>query len=118
MKGKLKSLTAGALAGLVNGLMGAGGGTVAAPLYMRWLKLEDKKALATTVMTIFPLCALSAAVYALGGKLSLQNAWPYLAGGLAGGILGGLLFKKTPAMWLRRGFGALLVLGGLRMLFW
>lgn len=118
MSNKRKSLTAGALAGLVNGLMGTGGGTVAVPLYLRWIGLENKRALATTVMTIFPLCALSAAVYAFGGKLSLQSAWPYLAGGLAGGWIGGKLFKKAPAMWLRRGFGALLALGGLRMLLW
>ncbi len=118
MKDKLKSLAVGALAGLVNGLMGAGGGTVAVPLFLRWLRLDEKKALATTVMTIFPLCAMSAVVYALGGKLDLRGAWPYLAGGLAGGIAGGLLFKKAPAIWLRRGFGALLALGGLRMLLW
>ncbi len=113
---KWKCFCTGALGGLVNGLLGAGGGTVIVPLFLRWVGLEEKKALATTVFTILPLCLLSAGVYAWGGELDFGAAWPYLAGGAVGGFIAGKLFGKTPASWLRRGFGALLAFGGLRML--
>lgn len=116
MKQKAKAALAGAAAGIVNGLLGTGGGMAAVPLFTGWLKLEQKKALATTVMTIFPLCALSALIYGLRQGFEWQRVWPYLAGGLAGGIVAGLLYGKMSPMWLRRGFGALMIAGGLRML--
>lgn len=102
--------------GLVNGFLGAGGGMVVLPLLIRWTGMEEKKAMATTVMIIAPLCALSAVIYWSSGGLDLQKAWPYLAGGFVGGLLAGVLFKKAPPGLLRRAFGALLAFGGLRML--
>jgi uncharacterized membrane protein YfcA len=111
-----KYLTAGALAGVLNGLLGAGGGLALAPLYIRWAKMEEKTAMATGVMVIAPLCLLSAGIYALRGHLDLAAAWPYLAGGLAGGLIAGWTFQKLSSTWLRRLFGALLLLGGARML--
>ena len=41
-------------------------------------------------------------------------ALPYLLGGVAGGLLSGLFFKKISAVWLRRGFGLLILYGGIR----
>lgn len=116
MSYRWKCVLTGALGGLVNGLLGAGGGTVVVPMLTRFVGLEEKKALATTVFTILPLCLLSAGVYAAGGKLDIAPAWPYFAGGLVGGVIAGKLFGRTPALWLKRGFGALLAVGGLRML--
>lgn len=107
----------GMAAGFVNGLMGTGGGIAAVPLYAGWLGLERKKALATSVMTILPLCALSALIYGLRQGFAWAEAWPYLTGGLIGGIAAGRLYGRVSPLWLRRGFGALLAAGGLRMLF-
>ena len=117
MNKTVKCVLTGAAAGCVNGLLGTGGGMVAVPLLTRWVGLEQKKALATTVMTILPLCLLSAVVYWLKEGFRWSDAWPYLLGGLAGGIVAGLVYGKVSPLWLRRGFGALLVVGGVRMLF-
>ena len=65
---------------------------------------------------ILPLCALSAAVYLLRGGLDLSAALPYLIGGTVGGWAGGRLFKGVRLPWLKRGFEALLIWGGLRCL--
>ena len=62
-KGKLR-LT-GALGGAVNGLFGGGGGMAVVPLLSRWCGLEEKKAFATCVALILPLCLVSAAVMLL-----------------------------------------------------
>ena len=116
MDGKWKSRISGAAAGLVNGLFGGGGGTVLVPLLTAWCKVGQKRAMASCVAVILPLCALSAVIYLLRSGLQLLAALPYLVGGLAGGLVGGKLFRRVPGPWLRRIFGAFLVYGGVRYL--
>ena len=109
---KVKAMFSGAAAGITNGLLGSGGGAIIFPLYLRWLKLDEKRALATSIMTMVPLCGVSLIIYAIGGRLVFMQALPYLIGSALGGFLGGKLFKKVPAKWLRRGFGALIAAAG------
>lgn len=116
MKQPGKYALTGALAGLANGLFGSGGGLFLVPLFTGWAKLPQRKAFATSVAVILPLCALSAAIYLLWGGLEPGAALPYLLGGAAGGWLGGRLFKGVRVSWLRRGFGLLLIYGGVRCL--
>lgn len=113
-KGKLR--LSGAAAGLVNGLFGGGGGMVLVPLLNRWCGVEEKKAFATCVAVIFPLCVLSAAVFLLRTDFTLSTALPYLLGGLAGGWLGGKWMGRVSVVWLRRIFAAFLLYGGVRYL--
>ena len=117
MNQKAKLGVSGAAAGLVNGLFGGGGGMVMAPLLTGWCGLEQKRALATCVAVIFPMCAVSAALWYWRAELSLLTALPYLLGGFAGGLVGGKLFKKVPNLWLRRIFALFLLYGGWRYLF-
>lgn len=107
---------AGALAGAVNGLFGGGGGIPLLVLLTKWAYVEDKTAFATCVAVIFPICAVSAAVFFLRGGFPLIHALPYLAGGLAGGFLGGRLFRDIPNVWLRRVFALFLLYGAWRYL--
>lgn len=109
-----KFAVTGGLAGLCNGLFGAGGGLFLVPLLTRWAGLEQRKAFATSVAVILPLSLVSAAVYWLKGGVDLAAAWPYLLGGAVGGLLSGKLFQKVPLAWLRRAFGALILYGGVR----
>lgn len=114
MSEKKKYLTAGALAGLVNGFFGAGGGIVLVPLLLGWIKLPPQRAFATSVFIILPISALSAAFYLWQGRVALGAAAPYLAGGFIGGVVCGKLYHRLPALFLRRAFGALLIFGGVR----
>ena len=111
------AVLAGAAAGLVNGFFGGGGGMVLVPLLAGWCGLDQRKAFATSVAVILPLCILSAAVYLFRGGVELVPALPYLAGGLAGGLLGGRVFRRLNMTWLRRGFALLILYGGARALF-
>jgi len=86
------------------------------PLFRRWLKMEEKQALATAVAALVPICLLSAGVYLWQDKIAWGIVWPYLTGGLAGGFLGGRLFQKTSAKLLRRLFALLLLYGAARNL--
>ena len=107
---------AGAAAGVVNGFFGGGGGQVLVPLLAGRCGLDQRKAFATSVAVIAPLCALSAVIYWFRGQLDWALALPYLAGGLAGGFVGGRVFKKLSMVWLRRGFALLILYGGVRAL--
>ena len=116
-KTKLRSAVSGAAAGLINGFFGGGGGMLLVPLLSRWLKLGDRKAFATSVAVILPLCALSSVIYLFRGGLEFAAALPYLLGGAVGGILGGKLFKNVNMLWLRRGFALLILYAGIRAAF-
>lgn len=114
MKSVAKYVTVGLLAGVVNGLFGAGGGLVLVPLLIGWLGLEEKKAFATSVAIILPLCIASYVMFCVRGGNIWGEALPYLLGGIAGGLLSARLFQKVSAVWLHRLFGALILYGGIK----
>ena len=116
-KTMLRSAVSGAATGAVNGLLGGGGGMVLVPLLCRWQGLNERKAFATAVAVILPLCVLSSGIYLFRGQLELTAALPYLLGGAVGGLLSGKLFKKVNMLWLRRGFALLILFAGVRAAF-
>ena len=120
MSGKKKQwlspALAGGLAGLANGFFGGGGGMILVPLLTRRCGLDPRRAFATSVAVILPLCCLSSVIYLLRGGLDLNLALPYLVGGLAGGFVGGRVFQKLNMDWLRRVFALFLLYGGVKSL--
>lgn len=90
---------------------------VLVPLLLKWCKIDEKRALATSVSIIMPLCALSAAIYIAKNGLP-GGIFLYAAGGLAGGIAAGVFMKKVPATLLVKIFGAIMALSGVKMLIW
>ena len=107
-------MAAGAAAGLVNGLFGGGGGMLLLPLLTGWCALEEKRAFATCVAVITPVCAVSAALYLWRGAVDMAAAWPYLLGGVLGGLLAGRTLERVPTGLLRRLFALLLIYGGVK----
>lgn len=112
---KIKKWMGGIGAGLVNGLLGAGGGMIAVP-YLRSRGVETRSAHATSVALIAPMSLLSAVLYLYGGKVSLGDALIYLPAGAVGAFIGALLLKKISPSLLRRIFGAFAVWAGVRLL--
>ena len=84
------------------------------PLLTRWAALPDKKAFATSISIIAPLCLVSIVVYCMQGSMDFMQALPYLIGGFLGGLIGGKLFKKVPAKFLHRALGLIIIYGGIR----
>ena len=109
-------LLAGLAAGFVNGFFGAGGGMVLVPLLIWLVGLPDKLAFSSAISIILPLCIVSLVIYGRHDMLPLSDALPYLLGGAGGGVLAGLWFQKVPAKWLHLALGALILLGGVRLL--
>lgn len=116
-KAVMRSALAGGAAGLVNGFFGGGGGMVLVPLLTGKCGLDQRRAFATSVAVILPLCLLSSVIYFFRGGLDVTVALPYLAGGLVGGFIGGKLFRRLNMDWLRRGFALLILYGGVKSLF-
>lgn len=116
MKKFLGPILAGAGAGAVNGLFGAGGGMVLVPLLGVLTDLEDREVFPASVSIILPICLVSLTISGMAVGIPWRDALPYLIGSAAGGILAGFWGKKIPTAWLHRGLGLLILWGGVRYL--
>jgi hypothetical protein len=108
----------GGVAGVANGLFGAGGGTFLVPGLEKFIPLETHKAHATALAVMLPLSVVSAAVYTLSGKIAAEwfTVLCVSAGGVVGGFIGAKLLNKLSAAWLNILFGLFLAAGAIRML--
>ena len=106
------AILAGAAAGAVTGLFGAGGGMVLIPLLTALTDIEEDALFPSSIAIILPICIVSLAVTVLHGPLPFVQAFPYLLGSAAGGLLSGLWGRRIPVLWLHRGLGILILWGG------
>ena len=109
-------LLAGAAAGAVNGLLGAGGGMVLVPLLTALSALAEDEIFPASVSIILPICLVSLAMTLLYADADWRAALPYLAGSAFGGILAGIFGKRIPVKWLHKALGILILWGGIRYL--
>ncbi len=111
----MKFLLTGGVAGLLNGLFGAGGGMVVVPMLQRD-GLPPERSHATSIAVILPLSAASSLLYLSMGNIRLAQALPYIPLGLAGAVFGGWLLPRVKTVWLHRIFGALVLYSAVRLL--
>ena len=102
-------------AGLINGLLGSGGGMLAVPALER-SGVEANRAHATSVAVMLPLSAVSAFFYLRSGGVSIRDALPYIPGGIVGALMGVMLLRRVKPGLLRKIFGGLAVYSGMRIL--
>jgi uncharacterized membrane protein YfcA len=105
----------GLITGIINGLFGSGGGMVVVPLLEK-AELEPHKAHATSIAIILPLSIISAFFYLKSGSFELLSALKFIPGGIAGALLGCLFLRKVPTKLLKKIFGILIIIAGVRML--
>ncbi len=105
----------GFFTGLVNALLGAGGGLLAV-WNLRRDGLEQTQAQANAVAVMLPLTVVSAGIYLYRGAVSPADVWRFVPGGIVGAALGSILLKRMPQKALRKGFACLLVWAGLRLI--
>ena len=114
-KNNLLTVAAGLAVGVVNGLLGAGGGMIAVPL-LKKLGFQQKQAHANAVAVILPITVLSAAFYLIKVHVRLSDCFVYIPGGLLGSFIGTYCLKKISPIWLKRIFGGFMVYAGVRLL--
>ena len=107
---------AGAAAGAVSGLFGAGGGMVLVPALGTMTDLGEEEIFPASVSIILPICLICLFFSGPAPNQVLLSALPYLFGSAAGGVLAGLYGNKIPTLWLHRFLGVLILWGGFRNL--
>ncbi len=113
-KKKILKTLGGFLIGVINSLLGAGGGMIAVPLLNR-MGLTQKESHASAIAVILPLTAISAAIYILTQKVTFSQALPYIPAGLAGSLIGSYILPKIPENALRKIFALFMLWAGIRM---
>lgn len=109
-------IIAGAGAGIINGLFGAGGGMVLVPLLSGFTELEEDEVFPASVCIILPICLVSLIFSPWPASDVTENILIYMLGSAAGGVLAGTLGRKIPTIWLHRSLGVLILWGGIRYL--
>jgi len=110
----LKKFAAGLVAGIINGLMGSGGGITIVLSLEKIFKLQAQKAHATAVAVMLPLTVVSCGIYLVLYDLELATAFWVTLGGGAGGIVGAKFLKKLSAGWLHKVFGGIMIFAAIR----
>ena len=110
---------AGLLAGVANGLLGAGGGIVAVfalSHFLRGAGYERRDLFANALCVMLPISAVSCVRYALAGHLVTDGFGVYVLPCLIGGLIGGILLGKLKASLLKKLFGALVIYSGVLLI--
>ena len=115
MHKSIKIAAAGAAAGAVNGLFGAGGGMLLVPMLTAMDLTEEQDVFPTSVSIIMPICIVSLFIGS-GLNLPWTQALPYMSGGILGGLIAGWTDNKIPVKWLHRVLGIFVLWGGWRYL--
>lgn len=111
----LKLLGIGLITGLVNGLLGIGGGTVLIPSMVFLLSISQHQAHGTSLAVILPTALVSAIIYGFNDDLNIKLSLQVALGGITGGYLGAKLMNHIPAPALKKFFAVFMFLAGLRM---
>jgi uncharacterized membrane protein YfcA len=117
IKQKLYLVLAGSLTGVCNGLFGGGGGMITVPVLTMLCGYEPKKAHATAIAVILPVSVISAVIYVVKGYFQLKMSVAVGVGVILGGILGALLLKKFSNSVIEKIFAFLMVVAGVKLLF-
>ena len=101
----VKKILVGLVAGIISGLFTAGGGLIIVPALLYTLKLEPKKARATSVFCILPMVITTAIFYGQSNFIKWDIGIMCAIGGIIGGIVGAKLLNRLPEKYLKIAFG-------------
>ena len=115
MKKYWKEIIIGLVAGVLNGLFGAGGGSVVVPAMERFLEMDSRRSHATAIGIILVLSLVSSVIYVSKGFFDVR-IWALVSvGGIAGGFVGAKLLGRIPKSWLKIGFGIVICITAAKM---
>lgn len=106
----------GLASGFLNGILGAGGGTVIVPALERLLDVPPHKAHATAISIILPISIVSALFYLQKAMFDIKPMLIISVAGVIGGIYGAKALKKLSGRTIRTAFAISMIIVGIRML--
>lgn len=113
----LIALAVGACAGLLGALCGVGGGIVMVPAFVLFMGLSQKYAVATSLAVIVPMAIVSTARYAQSGLVDWRITAATAVGSIIAAYFATDLMKSMSNLALTRIFGAVVIVFGIKMLF-
>ena len=116
-------------AGLINGLIGTGGGIILY-LTLKLISKSDKKnggqphdtnmikdIMANIIAVVVPISAVSAAIYMIRGEIVYGELMPYIPAAVIGGLAGAILLNKLKPKIIKKIFAVMIIYAGTQMLF-
>ena len=91
-----KKVMIGIFAGLICGLFGTGGGMLLVPFFVYILKVEPKRARATSLCCMLVMVIVSSIFYYKNNFINWKIGLFCAIGGIIGGYLGAKILKKFP----------------------
>lgn len=111
-------LGVGLLAGFLSGMVGIGGGIVIVPVLVYFLHYTQQLAQGTTLfMFMFPIGILGVMQYYKSGNVDWRTAMIIALPFVLGSFLGSITALKIDQSLLKKIFGAIIVILGLKMVF-
>lgn len=111
-----KKILIGLITGLLNGLFGAGGGSVVVPAMEKFLGIDEKKSHSTAIAIILMMSVVSSVTYVYKGYFDFKLWLTVSIGGIAGGFVGAKLLGKIPKRWLKIVFGGVICVTAIKMI--
>lgn len=116
-KNKLfKIILCASFIGVINGLLGGGGGMLCVPALNKLAGLDTKKSHATAVFVMLPISIISSIVYATSVKANFSAVSLVTMGSLVGGFAGTKLLKNFSSIIVDYIFVVVIFLAAIRML--
>lgn len=112
--GKIYFSILGVVTGIANGLFGSGGGIIAVPMLKR-SGMKTKESHATSLALTLPLSIVSCFFYVKNSSSILSDSLRLIPLGLAGAVMGGLIMKRISPKRLKKAFGIILIISGIRL---
>ncbi len=113
-------IACGLAAGMINGLLGAGGGIIlvlAISHYCKHALPERRDIFANALVVTLMLTLISTLLYIRNGNAPPADLSRFVLPAAAGGLVGGLLLQRISSAALKRIFALLLVISGVIMIF-
>lgn len=112
-----KKIILGLIAGTICGLFGTGGGMILVPAFIYMLKIEPKKARATSLLCMLVMVIISSISYYKNKYIDWEIGVLCAIGGIVGGYLGAKILKRVPDYVLKIAFTMFIAYYSFRMLF-
>ena len=113
-KKSVRMIFAGILAGVTNGIIGAGGGMILIPALCLMTDLQDSEIFPASVCIVLPISIISLCMTGKTDAVPWGVTGALLCGSVLGGILAGSFGKNIPTKWLHRILGIIVLWGGIR----
>lgn len=92
---KGKTMIIGICAGFITGFFSTGGGMLVLPALIYFIKLDEKRARATTIFVILPMVITASIFYYKDSFFDILLGIKCAIGGMIGGFIGTKLLKKV-----------------------